>query len=62
MAQFTHRTTTNTRREVFPSEREVLLSRLLLLLIDEVGCSEALDVDLYNEVKYIAEPIVRGDA
>lgn len=44
-----------------PSAREVLLARLLLQVIDALGNREDLDVDLYNEVKAFAEPIVRGD-
>jgi len=46
-------------RSVHPTEREVLLARLLLHLVDVLGTKEDLDVDLYNGVKAIAEPIVR---
>lgn len=46
-------------RNVHPTQREVLLARLLLQVIDALGNHEDLDVDLYNSVKAIAEPVVR---
>jgi len=49
-------------RAVHPTEREVLLARLLLQLVDHLGAEEAMDVDLYNAVKPIAETTIRqGD-
>ncbi len=44
---------------VFPTEREVLLARLLLHVIDVLGQREDLDAELYDGVKAIAEPVVR---
>lgn len=58
--QIAGRPAVSTIRKVHPSHREVLLARLLLQLIDELGKREDLDVELYNEVKSFAEPIVRG--
>lgn len=43
-----------------PTSREVSLAKLLLQLVDVLGTKEDLDADLYNEVKAIAEPIVRS--
>lgn len=45
-----------------PNAREVLLARLLLLVADRVTCRDEDQefVDLYNEVKSLCEPIVRG--
>ncbi len=60
--QLEGRATTGAFHAVHPTDREVLLARLLLRLIDELGMSDTLDVNLYNQVKCTAEPIVRKDA
>lgn len=50
------------RSEVYPSKREVLLARLLLSLIDNLGAYDDMSADLVDSVKSIAEPIVRVDS
>jgi len=60
MRQLNGRPTNRTLRRVHPTEREVLLARLLLHVIDVLGTREDLDTQLYDGVKAIAEPIVRG--
>lgn len=46
---------------MFPNHREVLLARLLLQVADRIaGEDEDQEfIQLYNEVKAIAEPVVR---
>lgn len=55
------RRTRRGRRTRVARQQEVALTRLLLELIDELGKSEAMNVDLYNEVKSMAEPLVRAE-
>lgn len=52
----------NIRREMLPTEREVLLARMLLWVCDELGNQDPDQefIELYNRIKAIAEPIVRG--
>lgn len=57
--QLDGRSTARAIRSVHPTEREVLLARLLLHLVDVLGASEACDVTLLDGVKTIAEPVVR---
>lgn len=46
---------------MFPSHREVLLARMLLRVADAIGASDADQewVELYNEIKSIAEGVTR---
>ncbi len=55
------RRNTRTSRMVLPSEREVLLARLLLRVADKAAYDDADQefLELYNDVKSIAEDIVR---
>ncbi len=50
------------RKALYPTHREVLLARLLLLVADNIGRFDQSQeyLDLYNEVKLIAEPILRA--
>ncbi len=50
------------RRTVFPTQREVLLARMLLLVADRAASSDRDQnwLELYNEIKMIAEPILRS--
>ncbi len=50
-----------TYRRVFPTEREVLLAKMLLRLVDALGERVIFEPDLYNEIKLFAEPILRDD-
>lgn len=47
-------------RKVYPTEREVLLARLLLAVLDDLGGTDSFDVDLYNQCKSLAEGTVRN--
>lgn len=47
------------RRTMYPTAREVLLAKLLLSVLDQLGGTDAFDVDLYNECKHLAEGTVR---
>lgn len=58
--QLQPRPSTRTIRGVHPTHREVLLARLLLQVVDALGNHEDLDAALYDDVKAIAEPVVRS--
>lgn len=59
--QLTGRSPIGVRKTMFPNHREVLLARLLLQVADRIaGEDEDQEfIQLYNEVKAIAEPVVR---
>ncbi len=44
---------------MFPTEREVLLAKMLLRVLDALGEQCVYEAHLYDAVKSIAEPIVR---
>lgn len=50
------------RHPVYPTAREVLLARLLLHVCDLIASADQDQefLELYNGVKAIAEPVVRG--
>ncbi len=50
-----------THRRMFPTEREVLLAKMLLCCCDVLGkyTDVVFDPHLYDSIKSIAEPIVR---
>lgn len=52
----------NVRRSMFPTEREVLLARLLLRVADTVAAEDQDQefLDLYNDIRAFAEPVLRG--
>ncbi len=45
-----------------PTQREVLLARMLLLVADRAAATDRDQnwIELYNEVKMIAEPLLRA--
>ncbi len=50
------------RRTVHPTQREVLLARMLLLVADRAASTDRDQnwLELYNEIKMIAEPVLRA--
>ncbi len=51
-----------TRRTVHPTSREVSLARLLLRIAEHVSSADRDQdfIEVYNEVKVIAEPLLRS--
>ncbi len=45
---------------VLATDREVSLARMLLHLVDVLGCTDRCDIELIDDIKVIAEPIVRS--
>ncbi len=46
---------------MYPTEREVLLARLLLRVCDQLDWQDPLDRELYDKLKPTAEEVLRHD-